>query len=200
MSDDVVASQKDTAVIAGDAALIGAIIVFVGPLAALLGPAAAWWLHGRRFDRSAVLGGLIGLVLAGVAVGAVFMALVTIGEFIGPIGGSEVAFGIMLLVVASVLFLAALIALDVDALRDFARSRRSHLRVDAARLVATALVVTSAVVITVLQTNSPGSQYGDAGVFALMAGANAALTVWFGNLIREHLERSFGQSGAVSGT
>lgn len=198
MSSDIVSARKSTAAITADAALFTAVTVAFAPLSFVVGPAAAWLLHGRRVDRSAVISWGIGL-LAGVAgVRGLFAALLAIGAAIGPVGDSEFTGGIVLLVVASAVFLAMLVALDVDALLDLAVARRIHVRLDIARLVATLIVALAVVAVTVIQTTNPASGIGDAGPFALFAGAIGAVTMWVGNMMHARLEKSDGAPGTVS--
>lgn len=188
-----------TPAMAGDAALFAAITILTGPLSLIIGPAASWLLHGRRVSRATAISLAISLavgIVAGLAVvGGLLAAFGTIGAVIGPIGGSEFTFAITLLSVVGALFTAGLVALVVDAIRDLAPSRRRHVRLDVARLVATAVLVVEGTAITVIQSRNPAAEIGDAGVFALAAGAVAAVAIWVGGRMFVRWARTDGTTG-----
>lgn len=188
MSSDVVSARGTTAAMVGDAALLTAVTVIAGPLSLIIGPTAAWLLHGRRLSRAAAIGGAIGVVTGIAGVGGLFLVLLAIGSAIGPIGGSEFTYPIVLLSAAGAVFLVGLVALDIDAVRDLARTRRNHIRVDIARLVSTLVLALAVTAITVIQATNPATEIGDAGVFALAAGAVGAITMLVGGMIHARLE------------
>jgi hypothetical protein len=191
--------RHGVATLIGDAALFTALTVAIAPLTVVVGPAVAWLLHGRRIGRAAVIGWAIGVVVAVVGVTSLYWALVLTGAAIGLAGGSEFTGGIVLLVVATVVFFAVVIWLDADAIRDLAVARRLHARLDVARLVATAIAVLAAVAITLIQTYNPASGVGDAGPFALLAAAIGAVTVLVADLVAARLERADAVPGASGG-
>lgn len=199
MSTDVASTRRETATLVGDSALFTAIAVVLGPLAVVAGPGAAWLFHGRRIDKTAAISWLLGAVVSFIAVGAIYFMLVALMTAVGPIGGSEFALPIIVLAVAGIVFVSALIALDVDALRDLGPERRAHTRLDVARLIVTAVFAVALVAITLVQRANPASEVGDAGVFALMAGAMGAITMWVGTMIHARLEKSAGSAEASSG-
>lgn len=180
-----VASIASDLAMAGDAALFTAVTIVAGPLSLLIGPTAAWLLHGRRLNRAAAISLAVGVVAGLVVVGGVLLVLVGIGWAIGPLGGSEFTYPIVLLAVASILFLAGLVALIVDAVRDLAPARRRHVRLDVARLVATAALAVGVAAMTVIQTRNPATEVGDAGVFALAAGSVAGVAMRVGGRVHE---------------
>jgi len=200
MSSDVVSGRRRTAAIIGDSALFTAVTVVAGPLSLIIGPAAAWWLHGRRVNRAAAIAGAIGLLVGIVAVGGIFLMFPAIGAAVGPVGGSEFTYAIVLLAAASIVFLAGVVALDIDAVRDLAHTRRNHIRLDIARLVSTLIVALAVVAVTVIQATNPATEIGDAGVFALFAGAVGAITMWVGGMIHARLEKSADAVQAVRST
>ena len=200
MSAEIGSGRRGAAAITGDAALFTAVAVAAGPFSLVVGPAVAWLLHGRHVDRHAVIGWGIGLVAGVAVVGGLFGVLFAIGAAIGPVGGSEFTGGIVLLVSAGAVFLAALVALDIDAVRDLSAARRTHVRLDIARLVATLIVLLAVAAVTVVQTIDPASGAGDAGPFALFAGAIGAVTMLVGNIVHARLEKSAAHPGPVSGT
>lgn len=199
MSSDVASAKGGTAAIVGDACLFTAVTVAVGPLCLVLGPAAAWFLHGRRFDRAAVAGGAIGVAVGVLAVGGFFLVLPVVFGAIGPIGGWEHTAPVALLGVAAALFVAVLVALDVDAVRDLAPARRNHARLDVARLVSTLIIVLGAAAVSVIQATDPASEIGDAGVFALGAGVVGAIAMVVGSTVHARWERRGGTAGTVEG-
>lgn len=161
---------------AGDAALISAATVALGPLSLLIGPLAAWYLHGRRIDRDAIVAGIAGVAIAGVATAATVLGLVFFGRLVEPAGMPEEAGGIVLLASATSIFGIVLVALNVDALHDVFKARL-HVRLDVVRFVMTGLVVAGAAVIVVVQRANPASEVGDAGPMALMAALVAGIAV-----------------------
>jgi hypothetical protein len=165
----------------GDAAIFSAATVFVAPLNLIIGPAAAWYLHGRRMDGAAVLSGLLGLVGGMVSVVVLYFGLVALTGGFAQTGGSEdFTGGLILLGVASAVLLAVLVALDIGAVRDLQASRRKHVRLDIVRLIVTFVLVGGTAAVVAVQTMNPASEVGDAGVFALMAGAISAVTTLIG--------------------
>jgi hypothetical protein len=145
------------AVLAGDGALLMASVCAVlAPLAYLVEPAAipllavgllapllVWWLHGRHIDRTATGGAAIGY-LAGVAFAlglvlltVIVMVLITAIGLSGSMDDAGKTLGQIQVVVIAVAYLALAVWLDIDAVRDLAPKRRAHVRLDAARLVAT---------------------------------------------------------------
>jgi len=206
MSESETSPHVSTAVLVGDACLFtGAtfcvLAVAGGPLALLVGPALAWALHGRKLDGHAIISGLIGLVVALMAVGGVLAGIPALVRALAPagIGGSEYTGGLIALIAVSAVFASLLIALDVFALRDLVPARREHVRIDVARLVATAVIVVFGVVITVLQLRNPAMEIGDAGVFALAAAAVGAVTMAVGNAIASRPAAGHSDAGSTSG-
>ena len=136
---------RPQALLAGDGALLmAAACAVLAPLAylfeaaaiplmvvGLLAPLLVWWLHGRRVDRTAtggaVLGYLAGVGLAlGLAVltAIVILALTAVGLSASADDTGRVLGQIQIVVIA-VAYLALAAWLDLDALRDLAAQRRS---------------------------------------------------------------------------
>jgi hypothetical protein len=181
MSDESALSRGETAAMVGDAAVISAATVVIAPLNLIIGPAAAWYLHGRRMDGAAVLSGLLGLVGGVVSVGALYFGLVALTGGFAQTGNSEdFTGGLITLGVGSAALLAVLVALDIGAVRDLRASRRKHVRLDVVRLIATFVLVGGTAAVVVAQITDPASEVGDAGAFALMAGAISAVTTYVG--------------------
>ena len=202
MSADAVSGNGSAAALVADACLLTAaalcVLVFAPPFALLTGPGAAWVLHDRRIDRTAAVGCLIGVVAGLVAVGACFVLAALLLDLIGPIGGSEYAAPIVVLVLVGAAFLVLVGALDVAAVRDLMPARRIRVHLDVARLVSTAVIVVFAAVVTSLQTTRPSGESGDAGVFALGAGAVGAVTMMVMSAVRTRADRR-SVAGAAAG-
>lgn len=175
-------AKVDTLALVGDACLFTAatfclLVVVGGPLALIIGPAIAWFLHDRRINWAAAVSEVAGLVISVFVVGGVFVLAQWVSAALGPVGGWEFAVPVAFLATAGALFLALIVALDVDGLRDLLPAQRRHVRLDYARLVSTLVVVVFVAVVSLLQTLNPESEFGDAGVFALGAAAVGAVAM-----------------------
>lgn len=187
MSSEITHSKLATASLVGDACLLSAVTIPFGPLSLLIGPSVAWYLHGRRLDLSALLAGITGIVSGLVVVGGLggLVALV-----VGSLGFAEDDFRVPIVIVSviAIAFFSALIALDVDAVRDLNPTRRTHARLDFVRIAVSVVLVVGTVAVTWTQMANPGSEVGDAGVFALAAGAVGAVAMWVANAVYPRLE------------
>lgn len=205
MSSDITSAKGSSATLASDACLFTAaafclLAVIGGHLALLIGPALAWFLHDRRLDRPAVIGGVIGLPVGIAAVGGLFALAALVSGAIGPVGGSEFAVPVAILATLSALFLTLVVALDVDALRDLSPARRKHTRLDLARLVSTAVIAAFAVVVSLVAAAQPGSEIGEAGIFALGAAVVGAVTILVANAFVARSEKRSGMAGTAPST
>jgi len=99
------------------------------------------------------------------------------------LGGDDYLAPLVMLGVAALLFFSALIALDVDAVRDLDPARRTHARLDFVRLAASVVLIVATVGITWSQLANPTMAVGDAGVFALAAGAVGAVSMWVAHAV-----------------
>jgi hypothetical protein len=193
-------TKKGTrAVIVGDACLFTAaafcVLTVFGPLLALallVGPVAAWLLHNRRIDRIAVVGGGIGIATGLVTVGSMFFLLSLVAGALGPVGGWEFTVPVAILAIVSTVFFALVIALDIGSVRDLLPARRTHTRLDLARLVSTAVVAVFVAVVSFVQATNPASEIGDAGVFALGASTVGAVTMIVTHAIHARSEKRSG--------
>jgi hypothetical protein len=193
-------TKKGTrAAIVGDACLFTAaafcVLTVFGPLLALallVGPVAAWLLHSRRIDRTTVVGGGIGIATGLATVGGMFFLLSLVVGGLGPVGGWEFTVPIAILAVVSTVFFALVIALDIDGVRDLLPARRTHTRLDLARLVSTAVIAVFVAVVSFVQATNPASKIGDAGVFALGAAAVGAVTMIVTHAIHARSEKRSG--------
>jgi hypothetical protein len=131
----------------------------------LLAPLLAWWLHGRRVDRpatgGAVLGVLAGVVLLFVLVMLtvlVILTLTALGLSATSVDAGKVL-GQVQVVVIALAYLALAAWLDADALRDLSPKRREHAGLDVVRLVATVAGVAYLVGVIVWATGHPEFDY-----------------------------------------
>jgi len=88
MSTEITPSRMATASLVGDACLLTAVTIPLGPLSLVVGPSVAWYLHGRKLDRYAVMAGIAGLFAGLVVVGGAGLLLGFGLESIG-LGGEE---------------------------------------------------------------------------------------------------------------
>jgi hypothetical protein len=201
------------AILAGDGALMmAAACAVLAPLAYLVQAAAVplmvvglpapllvWWLHGRRVDRTATGGAVIGYFAgAGIAVGlALLTALVIV--VLAAVGLSATSndvgkvLGQIDIVIIAVAFLAVAAWLDVDALRDLSPQRRAHARLDVARLVATVAGIAFLVGVAVWATGHPGFDYIGAILSLGGCGIVGAAVVTVADLVvADHQRQSHG--------
>jgi hypothetical protein len=151
-------------------ALMGAVV--------LLCPWVAWRLHGRRTDRSAVPGVLLGVLFAGLVVLATawLVALVaTVGSWLTA---GTVSQGVVALVVTTAAVVALVAWLDTDAVRDLVRARH-HVGLDVERLVATVVALATAAGAVWWASSRLGEEPSELLEFSLVFGV-AAATVTLG--------------------
>lgn len=187
MSTETTHSRMATASLVGDACLLTAVTIPFGPLSLVIGPSVAWYLHGRKLNASAVLAGIAGIITGLVAVGGLGLLAGLVIESIG-LGGDDYRVPLAILGVAALVFFSALIALDVDAVRDLDPGKRTHARLDVVRLTLSVVLVVATVAVTWAQVANPATEVGDAGVFALIAGAVGAVAMWVANAVYARLE------------
>jgi hypothetical protein len=144
----------------------------------ILGPLVAWRLHGRRLTwialLGAVIGGCVGGNLAGLLVMLVFAPL---GWLVSWAGGSELAGLIVVVVLLGAAFVALVVWLVADGVRDLSPSRREHPRLDVVRVSSAAVLVVFAIGVALWTAGHHGDGSGEAIIFAMMAGVGAAMTV-----------------------
>jgi hypothetical protein len=206
MASITTSANRTSAAIVGDACLFTAaafcVLAVFGPLLALallVGPAAAWLLHDRRIDRTAVVSGVIGIAAGLVTVSGVLVLLSLVAGAIGPIGGWEFAVPVALLAIVSLAFLALIVALDIDSVRDLMPARRTHTRLDVARLVSTTVIAVFLAVVSFVQATNPESEIGEAGIFALAAAIVGAVTMTTAQAIYTRWEERSGIAGTAGG-
>jgi len=197
------------AVLAGDGALLmAAACAVLAPLGylfegvaiplmvvGLLAPLLAWRLHGRRVDRTATGGAVLGyLAGAGLTLGLVvltvlvILALTAVGLSATSVDAGRVLGQIQVVVIA-VAYLALAAWLDVDALRDLAAQRRAHAGLDVARLVATVAGVAYLVGVVVWATGQPQFDYIGALLSLGGCGVVGAAVVTVADLVARSSER-----------
>jgi hypothetical protein len=141
-------------------------------------PVLVWLLHGRRLSGMAVLGGAVGAFSTGLVFMAVAMLSALLGLIVSPFTQSEFAGPVAMLVLASAGFVAVVLWLVVDAIRDLAPQRRRRPRIDALRLLSAVILVVFAAGMTVWVVNNPDpGETAEAPVFVMLAGLGGALAV-----------------------
>jgi drug/metabolite transporter (DMT)-like permease len=152
-------------------------------LTVVVGPASAWLLHRRRVTAMAVVGAILG---AGAAM-VVVLGVSTVAAMTGPKSDTfalaDLA-GVFTVVGALALAAAvAIVAVEVDAIRDLVASPRRHERLDIARIAAVAVILLFAGVALWLGVVRPELGMGEAGIFALVAGIFGAIVVGVTELV-----------------
>jgi len=144
----------------------------------IVGPLIAWRLHGRRLTWMAVLGAVVGGFVIGNVVGMLAaVVLVPLVLLVTSVSGSEIAGLVAVVVVFGGAFVALLVWLVVDGVRDLSPSRREHPRLDVVRLISAAVLVVFAIGVGIWTARNPGDESGEAILFAIMAGVGAAMIV-----------------------
>ncbi|NMM23183.1 MAG: hypothetical protein HHJ11_06745 [Phycicoccus sp.] len=144
----------------------------------IVGPLVAWRLHGRRLTWMAVLGAVAGGFVLGNVVGILAaVVLVPLVWLVTSVSGSEIAGLVAVVVVIGGAFVALLVWLVLDGVRDLSPSRRAHHRLDVVRLTSVAVLVVFAIGVWIWTARNPGDESGEAILFAIMAGLGAAMIV-----------------------
>jgi hypothetical protein len=170
------------------------IAVMIGVAAVgILVPPLAWWLHGRRIDGTATAGAVGGYLASAVLVFAVVMLLAIIERAATAIGlyatvnEASAALESIAAIAVFVAYLAAVVWLVADGMRDLSSRRRTHVPLDVVRLVAAVVYVAFCVgVIVVGPTDTLG---GDIAVFLLAPGAVGAVVVIVADAVARSSER-----------
>jgi hypothetical protein len=200
-----------SAVVMGLVSLVGSVphapIVAwsIGMAIAVFAPLLAWRLHGRRADGSATGGALLGYITGGVLLflllmlGAIVARIVTVVGLFATADDAGKVVGLIAVVAIVVAYLAVVVWLNVDALRDLSPQRREHAWLDVARLVATVAFV--AYLVGVIVWAAGPSDVDDVGLILLLVapGTVGAAVVTVADLMVRHDEqRSHGHliSGA----
>ena len=159
----------------------------------LLAPLLAWRLHGRRVDRRATGGAVLGYLTGmGLTLGLValtvivILTLTVVGLSATSVDAGRVLGQIQVVLIA-VAYLALAAWLDVVALRDLAAKRREHAGLDVARLVATVAGVAYLVGLVVWATGHPQFDYIEMILFLGGCGIVGAAVVTVADLmVRSH--------------
>ncbi|HEX5336522.1 MAG TPA: hypothetical protein VFW55_11610 [Propionicimonas sp.] len=144
----------------------------------IVGPLVAWRLHGRRLTWIAVLGAVAGgFVMGNIAGMLAMLMLAPVVWLVSSVSGSEIAGLVAVIVVVGGAFVALLVWLVVDGVRDLSSSRREHPRLDVVRFISAAVLVVFAIGVALWTARHPGDETGEAILFAIMAGLGAAMIV-----------------------
>lgn len=179
----------------------------VGAAALILIPLLAWWLHGRHVDGTATLGAIAGFAVGGVAVfgglSVVALAQAVFGASDAVVGTQDLGVPVVMVVGVAVLAAAYLIVgawLDIDALRDLLARRRTHVRLDVLRLLATAAYVAVFVGVIGWAMGSPSPEVDRVPIIVFLLGPGvmgAAAALGADLLVRNHEKHS--QTHLISG-
>lgn len=151
----------------------------------VVGPVLTWLLYRRRASTRAALGAIAGFPVAGAIVMAASMLGALIDWVVGQFTSVEFAGAIAYLFLVSAAFLAMIVWLNVDAVRDLAHSHRQHLPVNIGRFAATVTVVVFMVAVIVLV--SAGAD-PEAWVFVLAAGVVGGVVVVVADIVARFFE------------
>lgn len=138
------------------------------------GVATAWLLHGRRINGVAIAGGIAGWLAGALVIPLAAATSFLLGLPLRLVTENEAAGPLAVLVLISIGVVALIVWLLVDAVRDMARTRRAHFRLDVARVAATvafAFLIAASVYLVFTQ---PGPEQGEAPIWAMAAGVTAA--------------------------
>ena len=178
----------------GTGSHVSNVAVMIG-LAAVgfLAPLLAWWLHGRRIDGTATAVAVAGYLASAVLVFALVMILAMIDKAAAAIGlfatvdDAAATLESIAAIAVFVAYLAAVVWLAADGLRDLSSRRRTHVPLDIARLVATVVYVAFCVGVIVMGPSD--TLRGDIAVFLLAPGAMGAVVVTVADLMVRPDER-----------
>ena len=176
-------------IVVGLDSLLGSagMLAAVGFAIVLLAPLLAWWLHGRHVYGTATLGAILGFVVGGV----VLFAALALGLPFGLDGTNIPGVVVLGVAVLAAAYLIAIVWLDVDALRDLSPKRRTHVRLDIVRLLATAVYVAFIVGEIVWATGASNVDQVQVLVVLVGPGALGAAAVMGADLVvRRHEQRS----------
>lgn len=141
----------------------------------VVGPVAAWLLHGRRISGVAVLGAVLGFIAGGIAVQGVVVVAMLSGQLTKLVMGTELVGPGAVLAIVVAAFVALVVWLDIDAVRDLSPARSLHRRLDIVRIASTVVVVLLMGAIIGVSIANPKTEIGEAAIFALAGGIFAAV-------------------------
>lgn len=138
----------------------------------VVGPLLAWRLHGRPLNRSALVALFLGFPVSAMLIAPVAMLAPAVDWFVGLFSSVDYAGAVTYLVAIVLVIAAAIVWVDVDALRDLARDRRESIGLDAGRLLATLVILAYWAV--VIAKMASGEDALEAGVFLLLGAVHGA--------------------------
>jgi hypothetical protein len=178
--------------------LFGIANVVLMLLGVVAGVVLTWRLYGRRIQLVTVIGAVVGVGVAG----PVTMLLPVLSSIFAWVLRSfttaELAGPIALVVLVSAAFVALIVWLVVDTVRDMAPGKRVHVRLDRWRLVAVLVLAVYTAVVTVVSLRSQDGEMFEAIIFAMFAGIIGAAAVGGADLAHWLVERGKGTDPAVN--
>ncbi|TFB52563.1 hypothetical protein [Cryobacterium tagatosivorans] len=154
---------------AGWNAGVATISWIIGVAGFFVGPVLAWLLHRRRVGWLATLGAVAGYVLGGGAVYAATLLAALVTWLVRLATGSDMAGALAYFVAVMAALFALVVWLVVDAVRDLSATRRHHVGLDIARILAALAVIGFTVGVVVLTTM--GSGFDPEALAFMLAGA-----------------------------
>lgn len=143
------------------------ILMLVGGLS---GVVLAWVLNGRRINGPAIAGGLFGAALGGAMIPLMAGISFLLGLPLKPFTDSEFAGPLALLVLGSIAVTVLFVWMLTDAARDLAPERRTHVKLDKARIAAVTVFVVLVAISVYMVFAQPGPEQGEAPIFAIAGG------------------------------
>ena len=176
-----------------------ALSLLASGLLVLVGAIVAWRMHGREIDAGVfgvmVAGGVAGNIAGMAAFVGGTMLLVRVSRLL--MGPNQLGGPWIVLAALGIVVIALVAPAIVDGIRDLAKTRRLHVNLDRARLVAAAVIVLLGVVLLPIVSFTTGSEIGEAGAFMVPFAAGAAFAVLGADMLRASRERHHGPAGGV---
>lgn len=178
---------------------VNAIMSLLSVSALFIGPVLAWVLNGRRINRYALIGAVLGFPVGGTLVYALaFVAagtdwLVTLAtgtQFLGALVVGGIYLAVLL---AAAVWLVSLAVVDMRA------DVRRHPRLDIARVSCVVATVAFGIGTVLFARANPGQDAFEALAFVLFAAAEGAGVMWITDVMARTLERGAKLKAAVGG-
>ena len=154
----------------------------------IVGPAVVWVLYARRLEKWSIISLIIGYLFGGVFVIPVVMAGALLDWLVTLVSSVEFIGAITHLVVLVLAFVAVIVWLDVDAIKDLNPHERTHATLSVVRLVSTAASVVFAGVVIALMF--AGEDAVEALAFLLMAAVQGAGVIAVADVVHGLITRN----------
>lgn len=155
------------------------ILVLLGYAA---GPVVAWLVRGRKITLAAAGGALVSAPVTAALFFAFVLLSTALGWLLQGINDAEWFGPLVGAALVEIGFLGLCVWLVADAVRDRAPSRRQHVRVDAVRLAAFAIVIVYSVVVVIFALQPGAGEVFEALGFMLIGAVAGGCAVAFAGL------------------